>query len=118
MQSNFEPKPSGKGKFYIHLNNWAEFLSWFSSGVALSFIGQLVPQLLLLYPLAVALTLAYFISSLHTNKTANILRITAIVLSCVGFWNLLWLYRDTTLSAVAVIAILAVFGGVFVWLKK
>ncbi len=119
MQSSFEPKPSGRGtKFYIHLSNWAEFLSWMSAGIAVAFVVQIAPKLLLIYPIAFILTITYFASNIPHNKTASLLRIAAVFCSLFGFWNLVWLYRDTV-SAVVVgaIALIIVGGGYVLWLK-
>lgn len=119
MSTEIQPNPSGRGtRFYIHLSNWSEFFSWFSVGVALSFLVQLIPDLILLYPLAFVLAIAYFVSNLGFNKTANILRIVAISLSLIGFWNLIYLYRDYTITGAMFIIVILVLGGLFLWLKK
>lgn len=119
MHTEFNPETSGNGtKFYLHLANWSEFFSWFSTGVALSFLVQLVPKLMLLYPLAFVFALAYFILSLSLNRTANLLRIAAVVCSLVGFWNLIYLYRDMVSTAAMTIIILLALGGLVLWLKR
>lgn len=116
MQSEFEPKPSGKAtKFYIHLSNLGEFLSWMSAGIAISFLVQLIPKFLLLYPLGFILSIAYFASNIPHNPTASILRIVAIVASLVGFWEVFWLHRDS-ISAVFIVVVAVVLVGAFwVW---
>ncbi len=116
QQTTYQPQPSGKGtKFYLHLSNVSEFLSWFSFGLALSFIVQLLPKLTLLYPLAFVLCVSYLISSFGTNKTGNLLRLVAVTSSLVGFWNLGYLYRDNiSVIAIAFIVLLAV-GGMMLW---
>ncbi len=114
QQTEFTPKPSGKAtKFYLHLSNWAEFFTWFSGGIAISFICQLIPKMFLLYPLSFLFAVGYFGVSFTANKQANILRIVAVVSSLIGFWNLVYLYRDDITSAVIILVVLLVISGFF-----
>ena len=115
-QTEFTPKPSGKAtKFYLHLANWAEFFTWFSGGIAISFLCQLVPKMFLLYPLGFIFALLYFFISFRTNKQGNILRIVAVISSLIGFWNLIYLYRDDIVTAVIIVVALSALGGIFVY---
>lgn len=115
-KTEYSPQPNQNGtRFYLHLANWAEFLSWFSCGVALSFIAQLQPKMMLLYPIGFVFVIGYFISSFSINPTANLLRIMAVIFSLVGFWNLIYLYRDLVLTSMAAILVFAAIAGVFLW---
>ncbi len=111
-QTEFTPKPSGKAtKFYLHLSNWTEFFTWFSGGIAISFICQLIPKMFVLYPLCFLFAVGYFGVSFTTNKQANILRIVAVFSSLIGFWNLAYLYRDDITAVVIILVVLFVIGG-------
>ena len=115
-QTEFTPKPSGKAtKFYLHLANWAEFFTWFSGGIAVAFLCQLMPQMFLLYPLGFVFTLLYFVVSFHCDKQGNILRISAVISSLIGFWNLFYLYRDYFANALIITIVLLALGGAFIW---
>ncbi|GEM_PF-4404883 len=115
--TEFHPQPSGKSsRFFLHLTNWSELLSWFSMGVAISFASQLMPTLTLLYPIAFTFALAYWGVTWSSNKLGNTLRLIAITASLVGFWNLAYLYRDG-MSAAAIILVLLAIGGLYLWLK-
>lgn len=117
--TEINPQPSKKGtKFYIHLSNWSEFFAWKCSGIALSFFTQLVPGFELLYAIAFIMVITYFVSTLRYSKTANILRIVAICLSLLGYWNLIYLHRDYTTTAALFIIVILVIGGLFLWLKR
>lgn len=116
QQTEFTPKPSGKAtKFYLHLANWAEFFTWFSGGIAVAFLCQLMPQMFLLYPLGFVFTLLYFVVSFQVNKQGNILRISAVISSLIGFWNLFYLYRDYFANALIITIVLLTLGGAFIW---
>ncbi|MBD2773189.1 hypothetical protein [Iningainema tapete] len=116
QQTEITPKPSGKStKFYLHLANWSEFFTWFSIGIAVSFLCQLVPKFFLLYPLGFVFAIGYFIVSFSTNKQGNLLRILAVISSLIGFWNVFYLYRDSITTAVTIITVLLAMGGAFVW---
>ena len=111
-QTEFTPLPSGKAtKFYLHLSNWAEFFTWFSGGIAISFICQLIPKMFLLYPLGFLFALGYFGVSFNANKQANTLRIVAVVSSLIGFWNLVYLYRDDITAALIILFVFGVTGA-------
>ena len=115
-QTEFTPKPSGKAtKFYLHLANWSEFFTWFSGGIAISFLCQLIPKMFLLYPLGFVFTLLYFVVSFQASKQGNILRILAVTSSLIGFWNLFYLYRDYFANALIITIVLLALGGAFIW---
>lgn len=116
QQTEFTPKPSGKAtKFYLHLANWSESFSWFSLGIAVAFLCQLIPKMFLLYPLLFVFTIGYFVISFQANQQGNLLRILAVSSSLIGFWNLFYLYRDSITTAVIIIVVLLALGGAFVW---
>jgi|SRR5579883_426487 len=116
--TEYQPKPSGKSsRFFLHLSNWSEFFIWFSMGVGLSFVSQILPAMWLLYPIGFVFGITYWGLTWNNNQLGNTLRIAAIIFSLIGYWNLAWLYRDS-FAVIAIITIVLSLGVLYLWLTK